>query len=136
MNISEPELITIVEGPPPDFQVARELWPLSLWEGSTPQAVAMTQMRTFDGASMLERCLRAWHEARPVMLDFPQMDGMRRQAEVLAARATTVDEGDVLNLWVALPADEVADEVEAFEGDEDDDIDDDLDVGDDLTGEF
>ena len=130
MKLTEPELITIVEGPPPDFQVAREWWPMSLWEGSAPQAVAMTQMRTFDGASMIERCLRAWNESRPVMLDFPQLDGLRRQAQVLAARTASVDEGDVLNLWVALPVDEVAEEVEAFEVDEDDDVDDadDLDI--------
>jgi hypothetical protein len=119
MNIIDPELITIVEGPPPEFQLARELWPFSLWEGKVPQAVGYVQMRTFNGPAMLDRCMRAWDQSRPVMLDFPQLDGLRRQVEVLAARATTVDEGDVLNLWVALPADEVAETEE------------DLDVGDD-----
>lgn len=123
MKITEPELITIVEGPPPDFQLANELWPLSLWEGSTPQAVAYTQMRTFDGSSMLERCTRAWSQSRPVMLDFPQADGLRQQAEVLAARATTVEEGDVLNLWVALPADQVTADDEALGADDEDDDD-------------
>ncbi|HEY4687943.1 MAG TPA: hypothetical protein VIK33_01435 [Anaerolineae bacterium] len=107
MNVTEPELITIVEGPPPDFRVAPELWPLSLWEGYTAQAVALTQMRTFNGAAMLDRCLRAWTESRPVMLDFPQMDGLRRKVQVLAARATSVEDGDLLHLWVALPAAEV-----------------------------
>lgn len=120
MNIVEPELITIVEGPPPDFRLAREFWPLSLWEGSVPQVVALAQMRTFNGPSMFERCTRAWSESRPVLLDFPQRDGLRRKAEVLAARVTTVDEGDVLNLWVALPAGEVADETEDFAPDDDD----------------
>jgi len=121
MKITEPELITIVEGPPPDFQLANELWPLSLWEGSAPQTVAYTQMRTFDGSSMLERCTRAWSQSRPVMLDFPQADGLRQQAEVLAARATTVEEGDVLNLWVALPVGQVAADDEAFDVGDDDD---------------
>ncbi len=119
MTITEPELITIVEGPPPEFQMARELWPFSLWEGNVPQAMAYVQMRTFNGPSMLERCLRAWSQARPVMLDFPQMDGLRRQVEVLAARTTKVDEGDVLNLWVALPADEVVTEPDEFDGGDD-----------------
>ncbi len=121
MNITEPELITIVEGPPPEFQLARELWPFSLWEGKVPQAVGYVQMRTFNGPSMLDRCMRAWDHSRSVMLDFPQMDGLRRQVEVLAARATTVDEGDVLNLWVALPADEVADAEEDFDAGDDED---------------
>jgi hypothetical protein len=114
MNVTEPELITIVEGPPPDFRLAHEFWPFSLWEGKTPQAVALTQMRTFDGGGMLERCLRAWAQARSVVLDFPQLDGLRRQAEVLAARATTVEEGDLLNLWVALPTDAIADDPDGY----------------------
>ncbi|HLF24690.1 MAG TPA: hypothetical protein VJG32_00010 [Anaerolineae bacterium] len=117
MNISEPELITIVEGPPPDFHLAHELWPFSLWEGSVAQVVALAQMRTLNGPAMLERCLRAWAEARPVMLDFPQLDGLRRKAEVLAARVTSIDEGEVLNLWVALPAGEVAEDEEFDDGD-------------------
>ena len=120
MNIMEPELITIVEGPPPDFQLSREFWPFSLWEGKIPQAIALAQMRTFNGAVMLDRCTRAWAESRPVMLDFPQMDGLRRKVEVLAARTSRVDDGDVLHLWVALPADEVADEPEDFDADDDD----------------
>ena len=108
MSVTEPELITIVEGPPPEFQLVNELWPFSLWEGRLPQSVGYVQMRTFSGPSMVDRCTRAWDQARPVMLDFPQMDGLRRRVEVLAARATTLEQGDVLNLWVALPADEVA----------------------------
>ncbi len=120
MNFSEPELITIVEGPPPDFHLTDEFWPFSLWEGGAPQAVALTQMRTFDGAAMLDRCLRAWSQSRPVRLDYPQMDGLRRQVEVLAARATTAAEGDLLNLWVALPAGEVIQSLHADDDDADD----------------
>lgn len=122
MSISEPELITIVEGPPPTFQLSHEFWPASLWEGQIPQAVALVQMRTLNGPAMIERCMRAWGESRSVMLDFPEMDGLRRKVEVLAARVTKVEEGDVLNLWVALPADEVTEEPEDLEaGDEEDD---------------
>ena len=125
MTLFEPELITIVEGPPPDFQMVGEAWPFSLWEGRAPQAVALTQMRTFNGAAMMDRCLRAWSAARPVMLDFQQMDGLRRKAEVLAARATSVDEGDVLSLWVVLPIDEVTGGLARDSGDVDpDDLDD------------
>jgi hypothetical protein len=118
MNITEPELITIVEGPPPEFQLVRDLWPFSLWEGNVPQAVGYVQMRTFSGPSMMDRCTRAWDQARPVMLDFPQMDGLRRQVEVLAARVATVPEGDVLNLWVALPAEEVAAQIDRHDGED------------------
>lgn len=128
MSLLEPELITIVEGPPPEFQMPHEGWPFSLWEGAKSHAVALAQMRTFSGPAMLERCIRAWDDARPVMLDFPQGDGLRKQVEVLAARVTQVDEGDVLNLWVALPFDEIEgpdfvfDEIDdEMDDDEDDD---------------
>ena len=120
MPITEPELITVVEGPPPEFQLSREFWPFSLWEGKIPQAIALAQMRTLNGQSMLDRCTRAWGVARPVMLDFPATDGLRRKVEVLAARITQADEGDVLNLWVALPADDVAESMEDASSDEDD----------------
>jgi hypothetical protein len=53
------------------------------------------------------------------MLDFPQLDGLRRKVQVLAARTSRVDDGDVLHLWVALPADEVAEEPEDFDADDD-----------------
>ena len=103
MEYPEPELITIIEGPPPEFVLSQEVWPQSMWEGSTPRSLAVCQMRTFSGPSMLERCTRAWHEGRPVRLDFPQMDGLRRQVDVIAARAENVPEGDVLYLWAAVP---------------------------------
>lgn len=121
MTILEPELITIVEGPPPDFQLTRDFWPFSQWEGQVPQTVALTQMRTFNGLSMMERCTRAWGESRPVLLDFPEMDGLRRKVEVLAARVTRVEEGDVLHLWVALPTDEVIAAQRNSAGDDDED---------------
>lgn len=120
MNYPEPELITIVEGPPPEFQVPHESWPFSLWEGVESHAVALAQMRTFSGREMLDRCTRAWSESRAVMLDFPEDDGLRRQVEVLAARVTRIDDGDVLNLWVALPFEEIQGESEISDMDDDD----------------
>ncbi len=103
MNAIEPEFITIVEGPPPEFQPVPDLWPLSVEEGPQPFMPAMCQMRTFNGPRMLERCQRAWNEDRPVKLDFPDPSGVRRQATVIAARWTEVEEGHLLHLWVQLP---------------------------------
>jgi hypothetical protein len=51
----------------------------------------------------MERCQRAWGEGRPVLLDFPQMDGLRQKVEILAAKPGRVEEGDLLYLWVAVP---------------------------------
>ena len=103
MNPAEPELITIVEGPPPEFQPVPDGWSLSIYEDRQPYQSAVCQMRTFSGPKLLERCQRAWDESRPVKLDFPDGTGLRRQINVVAARWTEVEEGHVLHLWVLLP---------------------------------
>ena len=136
MAYSEPEKITIIEGPPPEFMLAQDVWSMSMWEGTLPRTVGVCQMRTFNARSLMERCQRAWGEGRPVLLDFPQMDGLRQKVEILAAKPGHVEEGDLLHLWVAVPSgfitqredlddaafdDEEADDEEA-DGPNDDDL--------------
>jgi len=105
MAAIEPELITIIEGPSPEFKPVLDAWLLSLSEGATTRPVAACQMRAFDANALVERCRRAWREGRPVRLDFPGRLGLRRQTEVLAARAVQVEAGDMLVIWVRLPDD-------------------------------
>jgi hypothetical protein len=123
MTYSDPELITIIEGPPPEFVLAQDVWSASAWEGTRPRSVGMCQMRTFNSAALMERCTRAWQEGRSVNLDFPQMDGLRQRVEVLAAKPGRVEEGDLLYLWVAvpnLPTDEqIGEDLDADDGDDD-----------------
>ena len=45
MDTAEPEWITIVEGPPPEFRPVPDLWPLSVYEDPHPHRVAVCQMR-------------------------------------------------------------------------------------------
>lgn len=97
------ELITIVEGPSPQFQPPMETWALSVHEARAPSPVAYCRMRTISGRRMLQRCQDAWAEARPVQLDFPDEMGLRRRATILAVRWSETDEGDLLHLWVRLP---------------------------------
>ena len=103
MNAAEPELITIVEGPPPDFQDTQDVWALSVREEREPRLLALCQLRAFSGPKMLDRCRHAWREDRPVKLDFPDGTGMRRQVDVVAARWSEVEEGHLLHLWVQIP---------------------------------
>lgn len=103
MAAIEPELITIIEGPPPEFRPALDAWLLSLSEGATARLVAACQMRAFDANALVERCRRAWREGRPARLDFPNRLGLRRQTDILAARAVQVEAGDMLVIWVRLP---------------------------------
>jgi hypothetical protein len=120
MNYSEPEVITIIEGPPPDIQLSQEMWSFSLWEGTAPRSMGVCQMRTFNGSSMIDRCTGAWREGRDVRLDFPQRDGLRKQVDVLAARTDRTADGDVLFLWIVAPlGEEIESEVE--DADENDD---------------
>lgn len=122
----EPELITILEGPTPDFMPHPQVWAQSIYEGPAETDVALCQLRTGNGPDIVERCERAWREGRPVRLDYPDDLRMRQQLDVIALRLTKVDEGDVLLLWVTVPS-ELGEEIE--EGDEaDDDFDLDSDV--------
>jgi len=106
--MEDPEKITIIEGPTPGFQPSHESWLPALGEGPHLAPAAVCQLRTFNGAAMIERCRRAWAECRPVFLDYRQSDGLRREAQILAARAAEVPEGDVLILWVRLAWDDLA----------------------------
>jgi hypothetical protein len=101
-NDTEVEFITIVEGPTPDFTPISTEWPWSLQEGPNNVMCAVCKLRTLDGEAMVERCRSAWEEGRPVRLDYPDGDGGRREADIVAARIETVEKGDVLSLWVCL----------------------------------
>jgi len=121
MTYTEPEMITIIEGPPPEFMLAQDAWSTSVWEGQMPRAVGVCQMRTFSAQNLMDRCRRAWKEGRPVHLDFPQMDGLRQEVEVLAAKPGRVEEGDLIYLWVAVPREAaIIDGADDESGDSDD----------------
>ncbi len=100
---SEPELITIVEGPTPEFHVVADPWTFSVLEGQSAYVAAACQVRSFNGQKLLDRCQRAWGTRRPIRLDFRQMDGLRRQVDIIGARLEKIEGVDVLNLWVRQP---------------------------------
>ncbi|HNS39328.1 MAG: hypothetical protein LC131_10920 [Anaerolineae bacterium] len=99
----EPELITIIEGPTPDFVPNYQGLVQSVYEGPADMDVALCQLRTGNGEDIRDRCLRAWQEGRPVRLDYPDDLRLRQQVDVVALRLTEVDEGELLLLWVSLP---------------------------------
>ena len=96
----EPELITIVEGPTPNFQLDAAPWALSVLEGQAGYVIAHCQVRSLKGDVLMERCERAWREQRGIRLDFRQLDGLRRQVSIVAAKLEKVEGTDVLHLWV------------------------------------
>lgn len=99
----EPETITIVEGPTPEFHIDINPWALSILEGKSAYLTAACQVRSFNGPKLLERCQRAWSTQRATLLDYKQIDGLRRQVEIVSAQLEKIDGVDVLNLWVRQP---------------------------------
>ncbi len=120
MTAIEPELITIIEGPTPEFRVTPQEWVQSVHEGPENHIVATCQLRTGNGEDIVARCQKAWKEMRPVKLDFPDEMRMRQRLDVLALRLQEVDEGPMLMLWVSLPP-EFGEEDFDFDDEDDDD---------------
>jgi len=109
--------ITIIEGPPPVFEHVNDDWALGLNEGPHLFIPALTRLRTFNGAELVERCYRAWHSKAPMLLHYRNDVGLEQTAPILAARNMKTDEGDVLLLWVYLDRDHVEYEVDSGEDD-------------------
>jgi hypothetical protein len=105
--VPDVEKITIIEGPPPTFEIAGESWLLGLAEGAAPSHVAVCRLRTFNGPALVERCYRAWRDRQAMFLEYRSEDGLTQQAPVVAARWTEQDEGHILSLWVRMDADDV-----------------------------
>ncbi|RMG95439.1 MAG: hypothetical protein D6706_12050 [Chloroflexi bacterium] len=123
MTATEPEFITIIEGPTPAFQPTPQRWAQSICEGPEDRIIAYCELRTNNGEDILERCQHAWQEGRTVMLDFPDELRMRQHVNVVAMRLREVEEGQVLSLWVALEMAVMVEEDDADEEDFDEDDD-------------
>ena len=100
----EPEYITIVEGPTPQFRPVQEPLFHSILEGPDDADIALCEMRTLNGDDIVERCRGAWHDGRPVLLDYPDDMRLRQQVQVVSMRLVEwEDRGNVLRLWVRQP---------------------------------
>jgi hypothetical protein len=102
----EEEKITIIEGPPPAFDVVYDDWAVGLAESPYLGDVAVTRVRTFNGPSLVERCHRAWRNKQPINLEFRTQEGLPREVPILASRAVNTQDGEVLLLWVRLSSDD------------------------------
>ena len=95
--------ITIIEGPPPIFEHVDDGWALGLSESPGYYRMAITRLRTFNGPALVERCHRAWNQNEPIYLHYRNEMGMEQKVPILAARASEVEEGQVLFLWIRRP---------------------------------
>jgi hypothetical protein len=92
--------ITIIEGPPPVFESADETWTNGLSEGSNYHVAALTRLRTYNGAALVERCHRAWSKKEPIFLHYRNRLGLEEKVPILAARSAEEENGQVLFLWI------------------------------------
>lgn len=115
--------ITIIEGPPPTFELIGDAWALGLNECPTLSGVAITRLRTYNGNALVERCHRTWRDHSTMHLEFRSMEGLQSQAPILAARTLDVDDGQLLILWVRVDLPEGSADAEGP-----DDIEDDIDL--------
>jgi len=119
--------ITIIEGPPPTFEAIPDLWVHGLSEGLTHTDMVITNLRTFNGPALVERCHRAWRNCQNINLQYRTPGGLEAEAPIVAARSLKTEEGDLLMLWLRLADSEVELEI-GYEDDFDDDDDDDWDL--------
>jgi len=97
----EERKITIIEGPPPTFEMAMDEWALGLVEGPSLSRIAVTQVRALNGPALVERCYRAWKQQEPIHLEFRTSEGLIQRLPIVAAHYSQIDDADVLRLWVA-----------------------------------
>jgi hypothetical protein len=109
--------ITIIEGPPPAFELVTDGWAMGLSEGPHLFVPGLTRLRTFNGAALVERCYRAWHDRSSIVLHYRNELGLEQTAPIVAARHMTTGDGDVLLLWVYLDRSHVEYEVDSGEDD-------------------
>jgi len=100
--------ITIIEGPTPIFErlsgnpehKEEPSWSVGILEGPYLYDTFLTTLRTFDSNKLLERCKAAWEARQTMFLEYKDEIGLRKEDPIIAARALTVEEGDMLLLWV------------------------------------
>jgi hypothetical protein len=99
--------ITIIEGPPPVFESVDDGWALGLNESPSLYSMALTRLRTFNGPALVERCHRMWDKNEPIFLHYRNSIGLEERVPILAARASSAEDGQVLFLWIRrLPGEE------------------------------
>jgi hypothetical protein len=112
--------ITIIEGPTPVFEDINDGWAIGLNESPILYDTIFTEVRTYNGPALVERCHRAWKKQSSIYLHYKNEDGLEEKAPIVAARSVNSDQGQVLMLWLRqLPAyDDIKDLAEGFNQDE------------------
>jgi hypothetical protein len=115
------EKITIIEGPTPEFREVNGLWIHGVAESPGQYDTYYTELRAFDGVSLVDRCGAAWQKNESIVLEYRTEDGLTDEITIIAAHFEITDEGDVLQLWVRQPREDIEFELKFDDGDDEED---------------
>lgn len=116
------EKITIIEGPTPDFREVNGLWIHGVTESPGQFDTYYTELRAFDGISLVDRCSSAWEKNDSIVLEYRTETGLIDEITIIAAKFEDTEEGDLLQLWVRQPREDIEFELKFDDGDDEEDF--------------
>lgn len=115
------EKITIIEGPTPEFREVNGLWIQGVAESPGQYDTYITELRSFEGYSLVDRCSNAWQKNESIVLEYRTESGLTNEIPIIAAHFEETDDGDLLQLWVRQPREDVEFELKFDDGDDEED---------------
>jgi hypothetical protein len=116
------EKITIIEGPTPEFREVNGLWIQGVADSPEQYDTYFTELRAFDGLSLVDRCSNAWKKNESIVLEYRTESGLIDEITIIAAHFEETDDGDVIQLWVRQPREEVEFELKFDDSDDEEDF--------------
>lgn len=113
------EKITIIEGPTPEFNEVNGFWIQGVAESPGQYDTYFTELRSFEGYSLVDRCSNAWKKNESIVLEYRTESGLTDEITIIAAHFEETDDGDLLQLWVRQPREDVEFELKFDDGDDD-----------------
>ena len=116
------EKITIIEGPTPEFREVNGLWIQGVAESPGQYDTYYTELRAFDGYSLVDRCTTAWQKNESIVLEYRTETGLTDEITIIAALSEETEDGDMIQLWVRQPREDVEFEIKFDDGDDEEDF--------------
>jgi len=116
------EKITIIEGPTPEFREVNGLWIQGVAESPIQYDTYYTELRAFDGDSLVDRCTTAWQKNETIVLEYRTETGLIDEITIIAALSEETEDGDMLQLWVRQAREDVEFEIKFDDGDDEEDF--------------
>lgn len=116
------EKITIIEGPTPEFREVNGLWIQGVTESPQQFDTYFTELRAFDGASLVDRCRDAWRNQKKINLEYRAESGLTDEIPIIAAHYDETEKGDILQLWVRQIREDVELEIKFDDSDDEEDL--------------